>query len=383
MKQSMMLLNHRRAVVALAACVTLPAFAGKVTPALERPALVVARPAASVLLAVTRAGNRLVAAGERGLVIVSDDSGKSWAQAKVPVSVTLTALRFKDRRQGWAVGNMGVVLRTADGGASWERVFDGRAAAKLAQQAAQAAWDAGKPDPNNLEHPLNLALENAERLVAEGADKPLLAVTLGEDGTLHTIGAYGLAFASTDGGRHWQARMDGLPNPEGLSFNGLVEWAGGHLLFGEQGLLLHAAKPGAPFQAQPFPSKASLFGAVPLKSGALLLLGLRGKVFRIAKAGGPWTEIQTPVDASLFTGLELQDNTVMLLGAAGQVLASRDQGQTFTALPMKTRFPFTGAAIAPDGTVILAGTRGVLRVPVDQTVTTSNRMTNHTTNGKL
>lgn len=353
------------ALMALAMAMGMPGDAwsgGRVLAALERPALQVARPAQAVLLTVTRAGDRLLACGEHGLVIYSDDSGKNWTQVQVPVSVTLTAMRFKNEREGWAVGNMGVVLRTRDAGMTWERLFDGRAAAALVLQSAQAAWNVVKPDANELDNPLNVSLESARRLVAEGADKPFLDLMLRPDGALLVAGAYGLAFSSADGGHRWQPDMDRLSNPDGFTIYGLVARQQELFVFGEQGLLLHAAGPNEPFKAQPFPSTGSLFGAVALRQGPLLLLGLRGKVFRSSKPGDPWVAIQTPVDASLFAGLQLSDDSVLLVGAAGQVLISRDQGQTFSTLPMKTRFPFTGATVAPDGSLVLAGTRGLLRL---------------------
>jgi photosystem II stability/assembly factor-like uncharacterized protein len=337
--------------------------AGSLPAALQRPALTVARPTAANLLAVARNGGRLVAAGERGLIIYSDDSGRHWTQAKVPVSVTLTALRFVSAREGWAAGNMGAVLRTVDGGATWTRVFDGRAAATLAEQAAQQAWDAAKPDPQNAEHPLNLLLEDAHRLVDEGADKPFLDIQLRADGSVLVVGAYGLAFSSADGGRTWQAHMKDLPNPNGSTIYGAIQRQQEQYLFGEQGLLLRAAAADAAFSAQASPANGSLFGALTLKQGPLMLFGLRGKVYRSTQPGAPWTEVQTPVDASLITGLQLPDDTVLLLGAAGQIVASRDLGQTFTALPLKTRFPFTGATVAPDGTLVIVGTRGLLQMP--------------------
>jgi photosystem II stability/assembly factor-like uncharacterized protein len=360
-----------------------PAPAASALPsALLRPALKAARPEQANLMAVVRTGKRLVAAGERGLIIYSDDSGRHWTQAQVSVSVTLTALRFANERDGWAVGNMGAVLRSADGGASWQRVFDGKQAAALAEQAAQAAWDAAKPDPNDADHPLNLLLEDAHRLVDEGADKPFLDLRLQANGSVLVVGAYGLAYTTTDGGKTWQAQMKNLPNPNGATYYGIAERQQEQYLFGEQGVLLRAgatvagassasAVPSAPaapalpatFTAQTSPASGSLFGGLTTKQGALMLYGLRGKVYRSAQAGAPWTEVQTPVDASLITGLQLPDNTVLLLGSAGQIVASRDDGLSFTALPLKNRFPFTGATVAPDGTLIVTGTRGLLRLP--------------------
>jgi photosystem II stability/assembly factor-like uncharacterized protein len=364
-----LLVGAEAALPVAAAASILPASAGaadsvaKLPAALGRPALKVARPELANLLAIARSGNRLVAAGERGLIIYSDDSGQHWTQAQVPVSVSLTALRFASQRDGWAVGNMGIVLHSTDGGANWQRVFDGRQAAALAEQAAQQAWDAVKPDPNNPDHPLNLLLADARRLVDEGADKPFLDLRLHADGSLLVVGAYGLAYTTSDGGKTWQAQMKNLPNPNGATYYGIAERQQEQYLFGEQGVLLRADTPDAAFAAQTSPASGSLFGGLATRQGTLMLFGLRGKVYRSAQPGVPWTEVQTPVDAALITGLQLADDTVLLLGSAGQIVASKDQGQSFTNLGLKTRFPFTGAAVAPDGTLIVTGTRGLLRLP--------------------
>lgn len=341
-------------IASILLAVTLSAGAGglawsapPVPGALNRPALQVARPAQAVLLAVARAGQRLVAAGERGLVITSDDGGRQWSQSQVPVSVTLTRLRFVDEREGWAVGNMGVVLHTRDGGATWQRVLDGIGAASLALEAARAA---AQP------------IDEAQRMVDEGADKPWLDVAPGPDGSVLVVGGYGLALGSRDAGQSWQPPLQELPNPEGFSYYGLAQRGEERFLYGEQGLLLHSPAATAAFVAAQSPSTGSLFNAVALREGPLLLLGLRGKVFRSAQSGAPWTEVQTPVDASLLAGLQLADGRVVLVGAAGQVLVSADQGQTFRPVALGLRFPFTDLAQAPDGALLLVGMRGLLRV---------------------
>lgn len=336
------------------------AAARRAPPVCYRPALEVRHPTQAALLAVARAGQRLVAVGEHGLAIVSDDAGHKWTQTRVPVSVTLTSLQFADALRGWAVGNMGVVLRTLDGGQTWERVLDGSTAAELALTAAHALHQA---NPAGQAADTTALIEDAQRLVSEGADKPFLHIALRADGSLLAIGAYGLAFESRDDGRNWAPRMRHLPNPEGMSYYGLAQRGSEQFLFGEQGLLLRAESPTGPFMAQDSPSTGSLFGAVTLREGPLLLMGLRGKVFRSAERGAPWTTVLTPVDASLFAGVQLGDGMVVLVGAAGQLLISRSHGQHFWPPDqLATRFPFTGIAAAPDGALILVGQRGLLRV---------------------
>ncbi len=86
---------------------------------LDTPAVPSALAARSLLLGVARAGNRLVAVGQRGHIVYSTDGGASWKQASVPVSSDLTAVFFVDDKQGWVVGHDGVVLHTVDSGDTW------------------------------------------------------------------------------------------------------------------------------------------------------------------------------------------------------------------------------------------------------------------------
>ncbi len=47
-----------------------------------------------------RAGDRLVAVGQRGHIVVSNDGGATWKQSPVPVSSDLTAVYFVNDKQG-------------------------------------------------------------------------------------------------------------------------------------------------------------------------------------------------------------------------------------------------------------------------------------------
>src|SRR3977135_3294331 len=80
---------------------------------LQVPALPSRLAASSPLFAIARAGTRLVAVGQRGHVLLSDDDGTSWRQAAVPVSVDLTAVHFASPQRGWAVGHDGAILHSS------------------------------------------------------------------------------------------------------------------------------------------------------------------------------------------------------------------------------------------------------------------------------
>jgi len=72
------------------------------------------------ILAATRAGKRIVAVGDFGVVLLSDDDGATFRQARsVRARSTLTSVTFVDDRTGWAVGHWGTILKTVDGGETW------------------------------------------------------------------------------------------------------------------------------------------------------------------------------------------------------------------------------------------------------------------------
>ena len=59
----------------------------------------------------------------RGVIRHTTDGGVHWTGQTVPSGVqALSKVRFVDDRTGWAVGEAGVVLRTADGGSTWKKV---------------------------------------------------------------------------------------------------------------------------------------------------------------------------------------------------------------------------------------------------------------------
>src|SRR5689334_25385014 len=97
-------LRSLAACLALALAASAAAAAGFKDP-LDVPAQQSPLASKSLLQAIARAGDRLVAVGQRGHILVSSDGGKSWKQATVPASSDLTAVFFASANKGWAVGH--------------------------------------------------------------------------------------------------------------------------------------------------------------------------------------------------------------------------------------------------------------------------------------
>lgn len=280
---------------------------GLVGEALSRPSMPTRQPGNSVLLGAAKAGSRLVAVGERGLVLLSDDQGKSWRQAPTPVSVTLTAVRFSDANNGVAVGHGGTVLTTGDGGQNWIARLDGRKAAAIVLAAARAAQQPA-------------AIENAERLVADGPDKPLFDVQMLSGTRLLVVGAYGLVLESRDGGLNWQSWINRFDNPKGLHYYALRQRGDTFLIAGEQGMVQLSSDGGLTFKRIETPYRGSFFTAELPDAQDLVLAGLRGNVWRSHDGGRSWAQLNNPVAASITGSALLPDGKLVLCNQAGMLL---------------------------------------------------------------
>jgi photosystem II stability/assembly factor-like uncharacterized protein len=334
-----------------------PLAAGAAAPMpgpLRQAAAMTARAARGVLTRLVRAGERLVAMGERGLVVLSDDGGRQWRQARVPVSVTLTSASFVDAQQGWMVGHGGVVLHTIDGGEHWALQTDGVALAQAALAQAGALPGSAADRERRL--------QQARRLVEEGADKPLLSVCFADARRGMVVGAYGLAATTADGGRSWTVCGHRLPNPEALHLYAVAHHGKTWVIGGEQGLLMRSLDDGTGFEPLGAPLKRSFFAATATREGGFVLAGLLGSACHLAPGSSTVAPATLPAPLTLLSCTELRDGRVVLLAQGGRLLVSRDGGARFTEQSSPRRELLTSLAEAADGGLVATGLGGVARL---------------------
>lgn len=326
---------------------------------LARPAIQVRAALGSVLLDATHAGKRLVVVGERGIVLLSDDNGTTWRQARVPVSITLTRVRFAGSLVGWAVGHYGTVLHTADGGETWERQLDGATAAQLALAAAEAK---AKVRPEDATAKQGLA--EAARLVKDGPDKPFLDLYFFDDKRGLIVGAFNLIFDTDDGGKTWRPLLDRLSNPKGLHLNAIA--GDGQTLFiaGERGMVFRSDDRGATFVSVGTPYEGSYFAVSLARPGEVLLAGLRGNVFRSNDRGATWEKVEGSPPVSISAVTATAGQAVLLANHAGQLFVSR--GGPLERLPAPPLPPFAAVLPLSDSTLLGVGVRGLTSVTISR-----------------
>jgi photosystem II stability/assembly factor-like uncharacterized protein len=347
--------KSRRAALLLGLLVSLPALAGTVE-LLDQPARSSLHLLDSLQTAVARAGDRLVSVGERGLILLSDDNGAHWRRANSPVSVLLTNVFFVSPQQGWVIGHGGVVLATTDGGENWVKQIDGLQAAQIELAAAQAA-DPGAPGYKHR-------LTEAQRLVDDGADKPLLGIHFSDAQHGLVVGAYGLALATDDGGKSWRSMIGQIDNAKYRHLYAVLVTDKATLIAGEEGRVFRSTDGGKSFAAIGQPGRGTFFGLVADAQGDIVAFGLRGDAFRSKDYGDHWDKIDLP-PSGLNGGTRIADGRLVLVDDWGEVLVSSDGGKSFAPVGTPQAMKLVGVVQAADGALVAAGNRGNVRISLD------------------
>lgn len=322
----------------------------------------------ALLLGVVRAGDRLVAVGEYGNVILSDDDGKTWRQAKsVPTTVTLTAVHFADAKTGWAVGHDTIIIKTEDAGETWVKQFGG-----------------GE------------------------SDNAFLSVFFKDGQNGWAIGAFNFTAQTVDGGKTWVERKTLMPPPakpaEGAApaapgaeeaidptapkktvtgagpadpyaaaegdenhLNAMFGGADANTIFvaAEAGAVYRSLDGGATWEKILTGYAGSFWGGLTAKDGTSYVVGMRGNVWRTADKGATWTKLDTAgADQSIAGGMQLADGSLIFVGLGGQVLYGTPDASKFVLTYRPDRKGLN--AVIQDGAdkLLVFGEAGVLDQPM-------------------
>lgn len=253
--------------------------------------------------------SRLIAVGDRGLILRSDNAGRNWNQWSSPTSAHLYDVKFADEERGWIVGGeigpfthcgQGVILETLDGGESWHELTT---------------------EPNL---PCMYGVE------IRGADAQLLI--WGNFSSKHRS----CILQSSDGGQSWQAALKGLTHASaaGVAPNGDV------LAFDSLG---RVSSSGASVQV-PAVSANQRITSVVRSSRGWIACGEAGELLQ-SHDGVVWVRLALPLNddarsACHWRKLVAVQDTIWLVGSPGSILGrSQDGGLTWELVRTGQRLP--------------------------------------------
>ncbi|HEX2853777.1 MAG TPA: YCF48-related protein [Opitutaceae bacterium] len=278
-----------------------------------------------LLLDAAVIGTEIIAVGERGAILRSADSGKTW-QATPPVTAAaLTGVSFAaDGKQGWAVGHDALILGTTDAGRTWRKQWQG---------------------DNLADSFLDVLALDANRAIA--------------------VGAFNLCLVTEDGGKTWTRRpvLD-----SDYHLNRLSRGPTGTLyLAGEHGTLLRSENRGATWIPIASPYDGSFYGILPLDAHTLLAYGLRGRFYRSADNGRSWQIVPNERRVLIATAVKLKRGTIVAAGQARTLFESPDEAKTVASGPSGQATAIAELLEAPNGSLLGFGEAGVSTIETGRT----------------
>ncbi|OEY66329.1 WD40/YVTN/BNR-like repeat-containing protein [Marinobacter sp. X15-166B] len=264
---------------------------------------------------------RLIAVGERGTIVVSEDNGQNWqvTHRDGEIPVTLTDITALTDQVLLAVGHDSVILRSEDAGLSWELI---------------------------------------ERDSELG--EPLLGSWSADGQNVYVYGSFGKFWLSADAGRTFE--------PQELPIYGehLSAMAGDEdktrIIVGEMGLVLRSFDGGDAWEKlDPF-YNGSLFGVAHLHGTRWVAYGMRGHVFFSGDDGDSWTQVNVGGELPLYGHAVASSGKQMLIvGTAGFLVIMNDEGELLETGSIGGLGTLTSAVILPDGEIFVAGQRGLMQ----------------------
>ena len=277
----------------------------------------------ALLIDITTAGERLVAVGERGTIVYSDDQGGSWTQADVETSAHLNAIVFVDDKNGWAVGEDAVILNTKDAGSSWQLQFDDR---------------------------------NAD------TQGPLLDVAFLNAHEGFAVGVFNKLVTTSDGGATWQYSSERVDNIDEWHLTGIAAGANGVIyISSEMEVSFRSVDSGQSFQPLAVPTIGTAFGLLVRQNAEgvdeIVMHGIGGSLYVSRDAAETWEQIETGTTLNILGGHWTADGAAVFAGIDGLVM-HLDSGLTKAKI-LKPPFPAPfGSALAVGEKIVIVGFGG-------------------------
>jgi photosystem II stability/assembly factor-like uncharacterized protein len=277
-----------------------------------------------------------IAVGAGGEILRSTDGGKSWMREAAPRRLALLGVAVRGER-AIAVGQMGaVLLRSADGrwtevdSGTQERLFgvdlnaQGVALAVGAFGALLRSTDGGETWAPAAPEWTGTFKDTAGRL-GDFFEPSMYGVQISDDGQAWVVGELALVLRSTDAGASWQVGHAGESSVDGVDptlFGLSMRADGSGVAVGQEGYVLLSDDGGASWRSIERPTHANLLSVHGSADGVVVATGMREMLFS-RDGGTSWQPVRgEDIATGWYSGAARPGNgsAPLVVGNAGRIL---------------------------------------------------------------
>ena len=234
--------------------------------------------ATGAILGLDCTSSAALAVGQGGLILKRE--GEVWRKTESGTEARLLSVSSNEDGLAVAVGGFGTVLRSRDGGGSWEPLeFD---------------WEA---------------------LLNDFMEPHIYDVQVSAEGRITIVGEFGLVLHSTDGGDSWEMTHHGEASLFALELDGNVGYA-----VGQNGVVLRTEDGAQTWRELFSGTQANLLDVLTDRDGVIHVTGIR-ILLESADGGNTWVSRQPgDVDSRWYQSLSMSKAGVFMVGHSGRIV---------------------------------------------------------------
>ncbi|HEU4595128.1 MAG TPA: YCF48-related protein, partial [Pyrinomonadaceae bacterium] len=244
-------------------------------------------------------------AGDGGLVLHTQDGGRTWAAQRVETGESVNDIYFRDKEDGYLLAG-DRIFTTEDGGATW----------RMSNRFQSATFGGADPELYSV----RFTSKKRGWIVGSLSRRDRVTDSL----VLHT----------GDGGTSWQRLR--VPVQDELIHLDFDSDKRGWIV-GAAGRILHTRDGGETWALQTSNTKAVLYHVDFNGDDRGWAVGERGTILRTRDGGATWEAVGSPARSTLLSVKFANDDDGWIVGRGGVSLRSEDGGQTWVEQESRTR----------------------------------------------
>ncbi len=271
------------------------------------------------------------AVGRVGTILKTSDGGANWVAQTSGTTENIRSVHFPvDTTTGYAVGNAGTILKTIDGGANWVAQTSGTTEDV---RSVHFPVDATTGYVVGTAGTILKTIDGGTNWVAQtsGTANELRGVHFPVDATTgYAVGASGTILKTIDGGANWVAQTSGTANElRGVHFP--VDATTGYAV-GASGTILKTIDGGANWVAQTSGTANELRGVhFPVDATTGYAVGASGTILKTIDGGANWVaQTLGTADSLSLVHFPVDATTGYVVGVSGAILKTTWTPPTFT-----------------------------------------------------
>jgi photosystem II stability/assembly factor-like uncharacterized protein len=268
------------------------------------------------------------AAGDDGLILRTDDGGRTWTTQRIATAGSINDIYFRDKEDGYILTDSRIFV-TADGGRTWRET----------NRFLPSAFGGATPELYSV----RFASKKRGWIVGSVSRRDEVVDSL--------------VLSTDDGGASWtRQRVPAREELIHLDFDGEKRgW-----IVGAGGVVLGTRNGGETWARQSSKTNATLYHVDFRNERGGWAVGERGTILRTSDGGDNWSIVNAPLRSTLLSVQFVNEDEGWIVGRGGVILRSEDGGQTWVRQDSRTKQNIyalfmdkkNGWAVGGDGTIL-------------------------------